>query len=168
MADTKKLYGLILCTVLAVSFWLASLFFSDVIMHFFMNESVLVRMGREYLKYVGISYLFSAISQVCLTLMKNCGAVGASSMISSMTVVLNIVLNAVLIFGLCGFPAMGIKGAALATVTATVVQMISAVIYMKLKMQLPGIQFISGVLPFRLAVCVHLCSSCRYWPYILY
>lgn len=123
--------------LMAVSFLAASLFFTDAIMYFFTNESALIRIGSEYLKYVGISYLFSAISQVCLTLMKNCGAVGVSSMISSITVILNIVLNAVLIFGLCGFPVLGTRGAALATVIATMLQMIFCVIYIKRKMKLP-------------------------------
>ena len=116
-------------------FLISSLFFSDKLMYIFTDEKDLIIMGSEYLRYVGISYLFSAISQVCLTIMKNCGAVNQSSVISSMTVILNIILNAVLIFGLFGFPAMGIKGAALATVIATAVQMAFCVSHIKIKMK---------------------------------
>ena len=119
---------------MSIPFLIGSLFFAAQIMVFFTNEPDLIRMGSEYLRYVGISYLFSAISQVCLTIMKNCGAVGQSSVFSSMTVVLNIILNAVFIFGLLGFPVMGIKGAALATVTATTVQMIFSVVFLIRKM----------------------------------
>lgn len=119
--------------LMAIPFLAGSLFFSDKIMCFFTDDADLIIMGSEYLKCVGISYLFSAISQVFLTVMKNCGAVSLSTLISSITVILNIILNAVLIFGLSAFPAMGIRGAALATVIATTMQMIFSVIFIKLK-----------------------------------
>lgn len=136
-ANISKIFSLVLriSCLMAVPFLVGSLFFSAQVMCFFTDEPDLIMMGSEYLRYVGISYLFSAVSQVCLTLMKNCGAVNQSSMISSMTVVLNIIFNAVLIFGLLGFPAMGIAGAALATVTATTVQMIFSMIYLMRKME---------------------------------
>lgn len=136
-ANISKIFSLVLriSCLMAVPFLVGSLFFSAQVMCFFTDEPDLIMMGSEYLRYVGISYLFSAVSQVCLTLMKNCGAVNQSSMISSMTVILNIIFNAVLIFGLFGFPAMGITGAALATVTATTVQMIFSMIYLMRKME---------------------------------
>lgn len=136
-ADISKIFSYVIriSCLMAIPFLIGSLFFSDKIMCFFTDEPDLVIMGSEYLRYVGTSYLFSAISQVCLTMMKNCDAVGQSSVISSMTVILNIMFNAVFIFGLLGFPAMGIKGAALATVTATTVQMILSMIYIKRKIK---------------------------------
>ena len=60
--------------------------------------------------------------------MKNTGYAAKSTLISSTAVVLNIVLNAVFIFGLFHIPAMGIAGAAFATVIARAVEMIWAVI----------------------------------------
>ena len=47
--------------------------------------------------------------------MKNSGRTAKSTVYGSVAVVVNIVFNAVFIFGLAGFPAMGIAGAALAT-----------------------------------------------------
>lgn len=98
-------------------------FFPERIMLFFTNERELVTMGSEYLRMIGISYLLSAIAQVCMTIMKNCGAIRLSTVISSVTVILNIMLNGIFIFGLFGMPAMKIWGAAVATVIATAVQM---------------------------------------------
>ncbi|MBD5532317.1 MAG: MATE family efflux transporter [Lachnospiraceae bacterium] len=115
--------------IVAALFLLGTIFFSKGIMHFLTNDPELIRMGSEYLKCVGVSYLLSAISQVYLTFMKNCGAVNLSTVISSMTVILNIMLNAIFIFGLFGAPVLGIRGAALATVLATVVQMIWCIAY---------------------------------------
>ncbi len=65
--------------------------------------------------------------------MKNCNAVNLSTVIRSTTVVLNILLNAVLIFGLAKVPAMGVAGAALATVIATAVQTVLCVVYVVLR-----------------------------------
>ncbi|MBD5479064.1 MAG: MATE family efflux transporter [Lachnospiraceae bacterium] len=136
-ANISKIFSFVLriSCLTAILFLISSLFFSDKLMYIFTDEEDLIIMGSEYLRYVGISYLFSAISQVCLTIMKNCGAVNQSSVISSMTVILNIILNAVLIFGLFGVPAMGIKGAALATVMATAVQMAFCVSHIQIKMK---------------------------------
>lgn len=119
----------------AVLFCAGAVLFPKNIMCFFTNDIGLIEMGCEYLKYVGISYILSAIAQVYLTIMKNCGAVNLSTLISSITVVLNILLNAVFIFGLLGFSAMGIKGAALATVTATALQAIGCAVYVNVKMK---------------------------------
>src|SRR5699024_7045343 len=80
----------------------------------------------EYLRAVSLSYFFCGISQVFLCVMKNCGRAGRSSLISSACVLLNILFNAILIFGLFGFPEMGIAGAAVATVIARAVEMVWA------------------------------------------
>lgn len=131
----SKTFNLVLriSCLTAVIFWIGVMFFSQNIMRFFTNESELITLGSEYLKYVGISWVLSAVSQVYLTFMKNCNAVNLSTVISSITVVLNIFLNAVLIFGLFGFPALGVAGAALATVIATAVQTVWCVVYTAVK-----------------------------------
>ena len=124
--NISRVFHLVLwlsCSV-AILFVIGAMCFPKTIMLFFTNDHELVTMGSEYLKYVGISYLLSAVAQVYLTLMKNCGAVNLSTVIGSVAVILNIMLNAVFIFGLFGFPSMGIKGAALATVVSTAVQMV--------------------------------------------
>ncbi len=137
-ANISKVFYLVLrlSCIVAILFTVGTIFFSKNIMYFFTDEPQLIVMGSEYLKYIGVSYILSATAQVYITLMKNCGAVALSTIISSVTVLLNILLNAVLIFGLFGFPAMGIRGAALATVTATAVQMLWCFIYVMRNMKL--------------------------------
>ena len=118
-----------ICGCIAVVFLAGTLFFPEQLMRILTNEETLIVLGSEYLRVIGISYVFSGIAQIFLAIMKNCGAVNMSTLINGVMVMLNIVLNAVFIFGLSGFPKMGIKGAALATVLATVVQFLWSVGY---------------------------------------
>lgn len=118
-----------ICGCIAVVFLAETLFFPEQLMRILTNEETLIVLGSEYLRVIGISYVFSGIAQIFLAIMKNCGAVNMSTLINGVMVILNIALNAVFIFGLSGFPKMGIKGAALATVLATVVQFLWSVGY---------------------------------------
>lgn len=118
-----------ICGCIAVVFLAGTLFFPEQLMRILTNEETLIVLGSEYLRVIGISYVFSGIAQTFLAIMKNCGAVNMSTLINGVMVILNIALNAVFIFGLSGFPKMGIKGAALATVIATVVQFLWSVGY---------------------------------------
>lgn len=118
-----------ICGCIAVVFLAGTLFFPEQLMRILTNEKTLIVLGSEYLRVIGISYVFSGIAQTFLAIMKNCDAVNMSTLINGVMVILNIALNAVFIFGLSGFPKMGIKGAALATVLATVVQFLWSVGY---------------------------------------
>lgn len=135
--NISRIFSLVLriSCIVAALFWIGTFVFPQNIMNFFTNERELITLGSKYLKIIGISYFFSAVAQVYMTIMKNCNAVNMSTTISSITVIINILLNAVFIFGLFGISAMGIQGAAWATVIATAVQMIWSIIYTTIKMK---------------------------------
>jgi len=94
------------------------------LMLLFTNEPVLIEIGIKYLKIAGWSYLITGISQCYLTMMKITNHAKTSSTVSSGAVVLNIILNAVFIFGLCGIHKMGAQGAALATLISRIIEFI--------------------------------------------
>lgn len=104
-------------------FFLAAAFCPAALMRIFTNESSLIMPGASYLRIVSGSYLCMGISQIYLCIMKNSGRTLRSTMYGSSAVILNLVLNAVLIFGMLGFPRMGIQGAALATLIARIVEL---------------------------------------------
>ena len=105
-------------------FTIAALFFPRGIMTVFTNDDALISSGASYLRAVALSYVLCAVSQVYLTTLKTTGRAGTASRISSFAVILNIVANAILIFGLLGAPKLGIVGAAIATVLARAVELV--------------------------------------------
>lgn len=122
----------ILAIVLKYSFVISLLFFAAaalcprVLMHIFTNDETLIALGAEYLRIVSWSYLLAGISQIYLCIMRNSGRTLKSTVFGSVSMVLNIFLNGILIFGLLGFPKLGISGAAVATVTARAAELILA------------------------------------------
>ena len=125
--------GLKIILVLGGAVTLAALFAPRTLMAILTNDPVLIPLGADYLRVVAPSYFLCGITQVYFALLKNTGHTTQSSIISSVAVVVNIVFNAIFIFGLLGAPAMGIQGAALATVIARAVELILAVYVNKRK-----------------------------------
>ncbi len=115
--------------LIGLIFTLAALFCPRLLMLFFTSEEALIAAGAVYLRAVAPSYLLFSLSQICLCSLKNAGGAKVSSIINSTAVAINIVLNALLIFGLFGFPKLGIAGAAYATVIARLVELIWVVLY---------------------------------------
>lgn len=134
----KKIVELVSLYVISVAliFLIATLAMPQLLMKIFTNDQVLIEYGIRYLKIVGISYVFSGMLQVLQGLLKNCGYAIRSTLISLVVVILNIFLNAVLIYGYLNFPRMEIAGAALATVISNVVGLIIAIIMVCLKKEL--------------------------------
>ncbi len=117
-------YVMKITAVVSLAFFLVSLCFPNALMRIFTNEQPLIDGGAVYLRTVSLSFFLMGISQIYLCTLKNTGKATKSSFISSASVIINIVLNAILIYGLFGFPKLEIAGAALATVIARVIEVI--------------------------------------------
>jgi putative MATE family efflux protein len=115
--------GLRLNFAVSVLFFVGCVFFPRPLMLIFTDVDALVDSGVQYLRIAGWSYLLTGISQCYLCIYKIIGRQNHAAAISSATVIINIVLNAVFIFGLLGLPAMGVRGAALATLISRVVEL---------------------------------------------
>lgn len=111
------------CGIASVLFWIACVFFPRYLMLIFTNDPTLIDIGISYLKIAGWSYLLTGISQCYLTVMKISEHARETAIISSTAVILNIILNAFFIYGLICIPAMGVQGAAIATLISRIVEL---------------------------------------------
>lgn len=130
--DTKTINRLFcialrMCVIVSTVFFVGCEFFPQYLMLAFTNDPELIRIASEYLRIAAWSYLLTGFSQCYLALLKVSDHARDAAKISTVAVLLNIGLNAVLIFGMLGLPALDVRGAALATLTARVVEMIWAV-----------------------------------------
>lgn len=128
--SVERIFAYVMKITAAVSFafFLVSLCVPNALMHIFTNEQPLIDGGAVYLRTVSLSFFLTGISQIYLCILKNTGKAVKSSVISSVSVVINIVLNAVFIFGLFGLPKLEIAGAALATVIARTIEVLWCVV----------------------------------------
>lgn len=101
----------------------------ELIMRIFTSEQPVIDEGVKYLRIVSISYLFMAITLIYLNIMRSVERVVISTVVFSISLVTNIAVNAVLIFGLFGAPKLGIAGAAIGTVIARGVELVIVLIY---------------------------------------
>ena len=125
-AAVERILGFSVRLSLTVStvFFLLALLAPELLMLIFTSDQSLIRSGSVYLRIVSWSYLCQAVSQIYLCIMKNSGRTLRSTVFSMVSMCLNIVLNAIFIFGLLGAPAYGIAGAAIATVIARAVELL--------------------------------------------
>lgn len=110
--------------LVSIAFFIGCRCFPEKLMLLFAHDPELVAIGAEYLKIASWSYLLTGVSQCYLAIMRVSEHASRSAWISSGAVLLNIVLNSIFIFGLCGAPAMGVRGAALATLLARIIELL--------------------------------------------
>ena len=82
---------------------------------FFGGKGMALKWGVEYFRIYSISIIFLLLLHVFSSCYRGMGDTKTSMLIIFQTLILNIILDPVLIFGLAGLPAMGVKGAALAS-----------------------------------------------------
>lgn len=117
--DTVKKFmgmGIKLCVIVSLVFFVGAFFFPEILMRIYTPDRELISEGSEYLRIVSWSYLFSAVSQIYLAGMKISDRAGTSAAISVATVVIDMLVDLFLIYGLAGFPRLGISGCAISTV----------------------------------------------------
>ena len=108
--------------LVALFFAAAAFCIPDMLMRIYSSEPEVIQEGVKYLRIVGVSYLLMAFTQIYLNIMRSIEKVVIATVVYSVSLLVNIFINAVLIFGLFGMPKLGIVGAAIGTLAARVVE----------------------------------------------
>ena len=106
----------------AVTVVLALLFFAAPVrvMDLLSNSHDLSLLGAPYLRVIGFSYVFNMLSSLYVSARRSVEDPGFGMKLFGFSTILNTGLNYLLIFGRGGFPALGVAGAAIATLLARI------------------------------------------------
>lgn len=130
----EKILGLGIKAAILVTaiFTLAALLIPGLLMQIFTSEPAVISEGIKYLRIVSFSYIIMGITQVYLYIMRSVERVIVATVVYLASLICNVILNSIFIFGLLGFPAMGIEGAALGTLIARILELLLVLGYSRL------------------------------------
>ncbi|MCT4598676.1 MAG: MATE family efflux transporter [Vallitalea sp.] len=125
--DVKNIRRILgVCIIISVSggllFSIAALLFPNIVMNIFATDVDVIKEGSRYLRVIGISYCFTAISFAYVFVLRGINQVKIPMIITIICILINTFLNWVLIFGNLGVQPLGVRGAAIATVIARILE----------------------------------------------
>ncbi len=134
-AAIERIMGIAMRISLCVSvvFTLAGVCVPELCMRIFTDEPEVAAEGARYLRVLSLTFPIMAVTIIYLNIMRSVERVVISTVVYSVSLVLNVLLNALLIFGLLGLPALGIVGAAAATLAARMLELVIVLLYARRK-----------------------------------
>ncbi len=128
-------YGVTLTFMMtvAVLFCCAAVFAPELVMRIYTDKVSIQEIGVKYLRIVGLAYPMQVFAVAMSALLRSTERVRIPLYASIASVVTNMFLNWVLIFGRFGLPAMGVQGAALATVISAAVNALVILVLAKVQ-----------------------------------
>ncbi len=133
MTIVKKMVNIsVKCTaVIALIVAVIAALFPSQLLGLLSNQRDIVAEGVGYIQIILFSYLFFAFSTAMITALNGVETVHIGFITSVMTLVINVCLNYCLIFGNFGFPQLGARGAAVATLCARIMESIVVAVYVR-------------------------------------
>lgn len=126
----KRTLGLCLTGTVSIGFifFVLALAIPEELISIFNRAPGVVKNGGEYIKIVGVSYIFTGVSQAYSNILKGCQKTRIPVVTGFISVAVNGAINYALIFGKFGFPAMGVEGAAIGTAVGSFLDAVLIVI----------------------------------------
>ncbi len=127
----KKIFGyqLLLNVSNALIFFILARFVGRQVLAFYNSDPDIIKAGWQYMNISCFSYVFIAITNTYSFMYRSIQKTQVPMLIGFLVTILNVIFNFLLIFGNAGFPAMGVQGAALATVISTTTGALCHIIY---------------------------------------
>jgi len=122
--------NLLMAAGLALVFFVLCFFFPGYVMHFYTKDNVTMQEAAGYLRIISFSYPLMAASVIISSLLRCMDEARYPLYASIVSVIINTGMNYLLIFGKAGLPAMGVHGAAMATVLSQLVSCILMVYFL--------------------------------------
>lgn len=119
-------------SIAAVLFVLAVLFPTPII-RLMTNDPVIMEQAVQYLQIICFTYVIFALTNMLTASLRSIGIVKIGYIISASTLCINICLNYVLIYGHFGAPALGVRGAAIATLVSRTVELLIVIWFLKFR-----------------------------------
>jgi len=116
--------GIVLGIVVSFLFSIVGILFSRQIVSIFNTNPIVIEQGAAFLKIFSMSFVFGSVSLGLSVALRSIGKSVMPMVISGIALGLNTLLNYILIFGVFGFPALGVRGSAIATLTSRIIEMI--------------------------------------------
>jgi len=101
------------------------------VLRIFSDNEEAIAEGIKYLRIVSFSYLFFCVANVLMSAMRCVEQMRVALAVVISTLIVSVSLNYLLIFGNLGFPALGIRGAAIATLTARIIETCIMIVYVR-------------------------------------
>lgn len=133
----KKIVAIAIKITIGMAFVLftAVSLFPEQVMRIFTTSQPIIDQGIDYLMIVRFSYFFLAITMILLASLRSVEIVKIGFYLSIVAFFLNICINYTLIFGKFGAPELGVRGAAIGTLIARMVELTLLLLYLKLRDQ---------------------------------
>ena len=119
-----------LAAVISVAASALAICIPETVMSWYSDDAAVIEAGASYLRIIGWAYPFYSITNGMASVLRSAHIVKISIVIYLSSLIVNVSLNWVLIFGHLGAPAMGVEGAAIATAVARLVEFIILIIYL--------------------------------------
>lgn len=127
----RSIFSIILKVAFVISICMAVvvLVFPETIMKLYSNNPEVISAGVSYLRIIGFAYVLFGVSNTMICCIRSIELVKISVIVNITSFCTNVFLNWVLIFGNLGAPALGIQGAAIATLTARILEFLITFVY---------------------------------------
>lgn len=116
---------------LAVGLFVLALAMPQTLLGLLSSDPAVVAQGVAYMQIICFTYVIFTLTNILVASLRSIGVVKIGYVISFSTLCINGVLNYCLIYGHLGFPELGVRGAAIATLVSRCVELLIVMVYLR-------------------------------------